>query len=277
MGWKSLCSDDPLIAALQTTYKAIPLRVPATNVLPLQVVRYDGERSDRLGSLSDALEGTETINVPLQSADVAGVLGQSSRKVNLSLGLDILGPYLSAFGLSTVGLDTAFEGASQVSFSFAHVARSYVESLALGKAIRGRKLDTGNPALANFMDPDTPWGFYVIDAVLTSPAISVKVESTNDASFKLNVPAIQATLGSVKAGIDVSSSDGRELSVAGTVPMTFAFSVTRFYLSNGAIANVDPGAVIDSFAFAASPDDEAPKRVLLSKTPAMLSWDSEDD
>jgi len=277
LGWKSLCSDDPLVTALQTTYKAIPLRVPATNVRPLQVLRNDGERTDRLGSLADALEGTATLEVPLQTAQVAAALGHSSRKVNLSLGLDILGPYLRAFGLSTVGLEGAFEGASQVSFSFASVERTYVDALALGKAIRGKKIDTSNPALADFTDPDTPWGFYVIEGILTSPQISVQVESTNDASFKLNVPAIQALLGSVKAGVEVSASDGRELSVAGTVPLTFAFSVIRFYLTDGAITSVAPGDTIESFGFTGSPDDDAPKRVLLSAAPAMLTWDADGE
>jgi len=274
MGWKPLCSNDPLLDALQQVYKAIPLRSPATNVQPLQVIRSDGSQTDRLGSLNDALAGTGTINVPLQTAKNIDALAHSSRKINLSLGLDILGPFLKAFGLSTIGLDTAFDGASEVSFSFTGVERTYVEALALGKAMRGQRLDVENPALMVFADPASPWGFYVIDSILTSPNISVKVETSADASFKLNVPAIQQILGNVKAGVSVSSADGRQLSVTGSVPLTFAFSVFQFYLDDGKVASIDPGAQIDTFGFAAAQDADAPKRVLLTDKPAMLSWDA---
>jgi hypothetical protein len=239
-------------------------------VTPLVAIRSDGKTAKRLGMLSDALEGSEPFDVPLKIAKNIDALGRSSRSVDLSFGLDILGDYLKAFGLSTVGLDSAFQGAKEISFSFVGVQRLYIDALALGKSMRGRKLDiASNPALAVFGNPNSKTDFFVIDSALTSPNISIKVDTVRNADFKFDVPAIQDTLGNVKAGVAVKSATGRDLSVTGETPLTFAFSVLRFNIQKSKVLGIDPGENLPNFAFA---DAEAlPSRVLLTDSPVMVS------
>ena len=64
--------------------------------------------------------------------------GKETSKVNVAIGLSILGSFIGALGGGKLGLDVAFNKARTVTFQYAGVMEDAVDVLALEKFVKAR-------------------------------------------------------------------------------------------------------------------------------------------
>lgn len=274
MGLFKLCDNDPLVNTLTDVFHANIVRVPEERLQPLGVIaaRNKNSQLSYRGVLGDLIAGprqAELGHSELKTADMADVTGKRSRQVNASLGLEILSGFLRGFGMpGAAGIQEQFAGAAEVSFSFGHVQRRYIEPLAIGRLLSGKQLNSSNPAARGFLQDDA-WDCLLIDSVITSSAFSINVERHAAQDFKLNVPAIEQVLADGKAQLAVSSSSALSLTFQGPKALSFAFSCQRLIFDQaGTIIEMPPDA--SNRVFKAEP-----ARLLLAEGPALLFWDDE--
>ncbi len=92
-----MARPDPAITYLKDI-GYMPIRLPRTDVVPLQIVSQNGKDLELLGSLVDAII-TGSVPLPPVISDIqtAGqVNGQRSSRVKLSVGINILNGILQA-------------------------------------------------------------------------------------------------------------------------------------------------------------------------------------
>ena len=270
---------DPFADTLRGLFGANIVRMPEEGIQPLAVVAARGDQAAWRGALSELLVGTPPI--PLQPSDNVAALisGKQSRRVSLDVGLDILKSVLAGFQLPSAGIDAAFEGASEVSFSFNDVTRRRIDINELGSILRDVKIDNTHPAASIFFGP-TAWDLLIIDSVITSNSFSFSVETARSSTFRIDLGPIQELIGEVNAGVSTSVAAERVVSFKGPKRLTFAFTCVRLYLRDrGDIAVIYQDETQRQLADAEGAGGaqqlvmQPPPHVLLSRTPAMIDWD----
>lgn len=213
---------------------------------------------------------------------MAGLSGKHSRRVSFEFGFKILDNFLGAFGVPSAGIDAAFEGAAEVSFSFANVRRSYVDKNVLGNLLRDHRVDAKNPAARIYFGRN-PWSPLVIDSTIESSNFTFRVERSSRRDFKVDLGAIQQVIDAAKVGVKVGAVSARTVTFKGRQHLTFAFTCVRMYLDpKGRITSLpdEPSSHrLQALAGAGQPEHEirpGPVRVLLHPSPAMLSWDDSE-
>jgi hypothetical protein len=279
MAFLDLCDKDPLVTTLSEVFGANIVRVPEERIQPLSVIASDGSRSSFRGALGPLLVGTP-IQVTSGTSQMADLSGKRSRSVNLQLGLQILQGFLSGFGIPSAGIGAKLQGASEVSFTFKNVTRTYVDPNVLGSALAGRALDRKNPAAAIFLQDGT-YTCLVIDSVIASSDFAINVDKKRDESFNLDVPVIQNLVSQAKAGVQVTTTSGLDLIFQGSKSLAFAFTCVRLYLdAHGVITSLPPEASVPALAKRLQElqrSDQVlrytPDRIQLRSRPGLLSWD----
>src|SRR4051794_29788685 len=170
MGLFGLCEpgrSDPLVDTLRDTFDANIVRVPEARIQPLRVLAARDGKTTYQGKLTELLKGTapdELTSAKPANDAMANVSGKKSSKVEVGLGLEILGGFLSGFGVPSAGIAAKFGGAKEVSFTFGSVSRRYVDPSFIGRALNGQAVDPDNPVGAIFFG-DEPWHLIVVDSV----------------------------------------------------------------------------------------------------------------
>ena len=117
-------------------------RVPRPGAQPLDVLHRNGKDLTRLGSLSDLVDaGTVTLPT-IHRDDTPGVHieGTESSKVNVNIGVTILGSFLGARGGGTLGITSGFSKARTVTFTYASVLEDRVDVLALERRVKAARV-----------------------------------------------------------------------------------------------------------------------------------------
>jgi hypothetical protein len=278
MSFFGLCKQDELINTLRDTFGANPVRVPEKRVQPLCVIATRGDDTAFRGALAPLLTGSPKFSVPKwarASSPIADMSRMKSSSVKLSLGLDILGKFLSGFGVPSAGIETSFSGAKEVAFSFSSIDREWIDDNWLGRALVGRSLDLQNIS-ARLYTQQPVWDLLLIDSIIRSSRFSISVTKSRANSFAINVPAVHALVAEAKAGVEVKSTNKRQLTFHGPDALTFAFTTVRLFVdSTGNILGTPPNS--DSVLLAVATGNQVPTygldHVELSKTPAMVEWD----
>ncbi|MDH5669813.1 MAG: hypothetical protein OEY86_17580, partial [Nitrospira sp.] len=103
MAFTSLCSSDPLLDFIRSTYGAIPLRVPDQRFQPLALFGVQSRRARYLGTLTEIAESKAWLPPRLTSNELAQVSAVSSNDIGWDAATEILGPFIS----STLGIDVS--------------------------------------------------------------------------------------------------------------------------------------------------------------------------
>lgn len=247
MGIMRLCDGDPLLDSLRDLFDATPLRTPEERIQPLVLLSRRKKVAKFLGGIQHAIEG---IGLPiLQTGNVADLSGKQSRSVDAKLGIDVLSGFLAGFGVPATGvasIGTALSGAVTVKFSFGDVDRCYVDLVALGKEVAGRRLSATNAVLAPFLKESEGYDLVVIDSVLRSGSFTLSVDSAHAADFSINAPAIESAIKGTGSLNSVSTAE-RTVTFSGKQKLTFAFSCAQLRVgSDGQIVSLNPGAEVKS-------------------------------
>lgn len=281
-----LC-EDPLIKTLRRLFNANIVLVPDERVQPLSMVAKIGRKNFFRGELAPLLTspGALSKGPQVKKANMANIAGKQSREVTLDVGLEILDGFLRGFGIPSAQVRAKFKGASKVSFSFNKVERRYVDVNELGQRLRGQVIDKENPAAEIFFNEESA-KLLLIDGVITSQDFSINVEESSQKNFKLDVPAIDAIVGSLKPELKVASQSGLDLTFQGDKALTFAFTCLKInILKNGKIKGMPPARRVPALGIGTQKKsskaydgitpfaDTDLGRVLLYRRPGLILWD----
>ena len=119
--------------------------------------------------------------------------GKETSKVNVAIGLSILGSFIGALGGGNLGLDVAFNKARTVTFEYTGVMEDAVDVLALEKFVKAGRISPHIPSgtLEKLLDDEV----YVVTSVLKTKKIVVNAQGEGGATVKVDVPVIQQAVG----------------------------------------------------------------------------------
>ena len=119
--------------------------------------------------------------------------GKETSKVNVAIGVSILGSFIGALGGGKLGLDVAFNKARTVTFQYTGVMEDVVDVLALEKFVKAGRISPHIPSgtLEKLLDDEV----YVVTSVLKTKKIVVAAQGESGADVKVDVPVIQQAVG----------------------------------------------------------------------------------
>jgi hypothetical protein len=201
-------------------------RFPRASAQPLELMHRDGKDLTRLGMVPDLVVAGE-MAAPTVRRDASpgiDIEGKETSKVNVAIGLSILGSFISALGGGKLGLDAAFNKARTVTFQYTSVVEDLVDVLAVEKFVKAGRISPHIPSgtLEKLLDDEV----YVVTSVLKTRKIVVSAQGENGVAVHVDVPVIQQAVG---GSVNVDTAAGLESNVAfeGAVPIAFAFQAVQ--------------------------------------------------
>lgn len=201
-------------------------RVPRMGAGPLDLLHRNGKDLTRLGGVSDLITtGTAPIpNVQRDDRPGVNIEGTETSKVNVSIGLNILGSFLGAMGGGNLGLQVGFNRAKTVTFKYVAVQEDSVDVLPLEQFVRAGTINVNTPS--GTIDKLIADEVYVITSVLKTKKIVVSGQGDAGVNVKLDVPVIQQAVG---GNLTVGTEGAIQSSVSfeGPVAIPFAFQAVQ--------------------------------------------------
>src|SRR5262249_43033393 len=133
-----------------------------------------------------------------------GIQGESSNKLDLGIGANILGSLIGAMG-GNLGINVTYTDARRVEFKYTDVTLDSVVPLDIGNYLRDGNVDAGNLILQQYVLGNGE--LFVVTKVARSQKFSVSYERKNSTGAKVDVPALQGLAGAnVKVTADRQNS-----------------------------------------------------------------------
>lgn len=201
-------------------------RLPRASAQPLEVMHRTGKDLSRLGMLEQLIDAG-AVPMPTVHRDGAPGIdleGRQTSRINVAIGVNILGSFIGALGGSSLGISTAFANARSVTFTFAGVMEDRVDVLALEAYVHAGTIRPFVPSgtLDKLIDDQV----YVVTAILKTKSIVVSAEGESGAAVNVDVPIIRNVVGgSVK-----TESDGERSATVrfqGETPVAFALQAVQ--------------------------------------------------
>jgi len=201
-------------------------RFPRASAQPLELMHREGKDLTRLGMVLDLVTAGE-IGSPEVRRDASpgiDIEGKETSKVNVAIGLSILGSFIGALGGGKLGLDVAFNSARTVTFQYTGVMEDVVDVLSLEKFVKAGKISPHIPSgtLDKLLDDEV----YVVTSVLKTKKIVVAAQGERGVNVNVDVPVIQQVVGgTLKVGTEGTSASS--VGFEGAVPVAFAFQAVQ--------------------------------------------------
>jgi hypothetical protein len=250
MGW---CTDDSTTFLKGLGYNVV--RHPREGIAPLHLVGRQNGSVDLLGPLN-LLITRPSGPLPRISADAEGakIQGQASSKLDLSIGIDVLGAIIGAFG-GNLGAAVNFTNARKIQFVFENVRSDFVVPLEVGNYLRDGSVDGGNLILKQYVMGNG--SLFLITRVVKSRRFTVVFERSDNVGASVNVPVIQQVAGgSVKVEVDVQKA--HVLSFEGDRDLVFGFRCFEVGVRNGDLTLIAGKEGAIALAAEAAPDAVPP-------------------
>ena len=171
------------------TYGYSVFRFPRASAQPLELMHREGKDLTRLGMVPDLVVAGE-IPAPAARRDTSpgiDIEGKETSKVNVDIGVSILGSFISALGGARLGLEVAFNKARTVTFQYTSVMEDVVDVLALEKFVKAGRISPHIAAgtLEKLLDDEV----YVVTSVLKTKKIVVTAQTEPDSRVGSKVAA----------------------------------------------------------------------------------------
>lgn len=202
------------------------LRRPRASAQPLDLMHLEGKDLSRLGDVTGlVLAGAAPVPAIERDANPGiAIEGTQTSKVNVSIGVNILGSFIGALGGGNLGLTAAFSKARTVTFQYASVLEDRIDVLDLEKFVKAGRIDPGVPSgtIDKLIDDE----IYVTTAVLKTKKLVVSAQSETGQSIGVDVPVIQ---GAVGGNVQVTTGGTLASAVAfeGAVPIVFGLQAVQ--------------------------------------------------
>jgi hypothetical protein len=203
-------------------------RVPRTSASPLDLLHRQGKSKDltRLGTLSNLIASSRVPAPQIHRDDRPGVdiEGSETSKMNVSIGLSLLGSFIGALGGGNLGLQLGFNRASTVTFRYTGVMEDSIDVLALEQFIGAGTLDPNIPpgTLEKLVDDE----MHMTTSILKTAKVVVAAQSESGQSVALDVPVIQQAVGA-NLKIEASGAVTGGVKFEGAFPIAFAFQAVQ--------------------------------------------------
>ncbi len=201
-------------------------RLPRASAQPLEVMHRAGKDLSRLGAL-DQLIDAGPAPLPTVHRDASpgvDLEGKETSRINVAIGVNILGSFISALGGGNLGLSVGFSKARTVTFTYTGVMEDRVDVLALESYVHAGTIRPFIPSgtLDKLIDDEV----YVTTAVLKTRSIVVSAQGEAGSTVGLEVPIIRNAIGgSVKAEADGAVSS--TVRFVGDTPVAFALQAVQ--------------------------------------------------
>jgi hypothetical protein len=201
-------------------------RVPRLSAQPLELLHRNGKDLTRLGGVGDLIKGGSVPPPPVHRDDRPGVdiEGTETSKVNVNVGVTILGAFIGALGGGNLGLQVGFNRARSVTFKYTAVTEDSIDVLLLEQFIKAGRINEHVPSgtVDKLIDDEV----YAITSVLKTHKIVVAAQGEGGTSVQLDVPVIQQAVGgNIKVGTEGAVTSN--ISFEGPVAVPFAFQAVQ--------------------------------------------------
>jgi len=202
------------------------LRRPRASAQPLDLMHLEGKDLSRLGDVT-GLVVTGAKPVPSIERDAnpgIDIEGKETSKVNVSIGLSVLGSFIGALGGGNLGVTAAFSKARTVTFKYAGVLEDRIAVLDLEKYVCAGSIDPSVPpgTIDKLIDDE----IYVTTAVLKTKKLVVSAQGDAGQSIGVDVPVIQGAIGG-NVKVETGGSLAQAVSFEGTVPIVFGLQAVQ--------------------------------------------------
>jgi hypothetical protein len=224
-----LCTGDPLVDLLRSTFGANIVRIPEARVQPLSCVAVRGKDVAFRGNLGFLFPTGQPLDAPdfaMATSPMSNLSGRESRAIDVGLGMDILGGFLN--GMPAANIQGAFAGAEEVAFSFGDVRRKWIDEGWLGHFLPSCLLNLQNAVVRDFTTKPT-WGLLIITSVITSNEFTLRVTKANSEAFSLGAPLLHGVV-KASASFGIKAVTERAVTFKGKEPLTFAFTTVRAHV-----------------------------------------------
>ena len=262
-----VCKEDPLLLSIRQNYHAIPLKNPEFRIKPLTIFSWHkkSKQTDFKGKLKPLLQNGDRFKAEIYESPMGQIARKRTRRVSTSLGLELLGGFLSGLGMDLSPFSGALDKVKQVSFSFDNLKRYYVDKNELGGILGNYQFNPTHLSLSSFTASDSPFEMMLIDSVITSSRFNIHSEKTKETNFKLK-PELANVIANGKIKWKVKIEDQKDIGFEGDQPITFAVTGMPLkvdWLSGSIIGFEEPSIDIASLG-----EDETPWR-----DGELLVWD----
>ena len=158
--------NDPFVTYLKENgYNAI--RLPRTNVRPLQILGKTDRDLTWLGELADVFTPKGDVSIPTIENDIgaSGISGKRTGEMSVGLGLSLLGSVIGAMGGAKVGLDVTYKEANSITFEFPEVLSDQITLTKLDRYLGSSDINPGLVTISQLLDADE---IYVITNTIKS-------------------------------------------------------------------------------------------------------------
>lgn len=209
------------------------VKLPRVGIDPMDVIGREDDAMEKLGSITEVWTSSGPVPVPGAPAPAAGIEGEKSSNLDISLGLKLLANALAGLGggISLPSLNVAFKRAKSMQFKFMNVESVGITPFSLGKFLAAGTLDRTNPFVPKYFENDETQEYIIFD-VLRSDSISVTAKSETGADVAADIGALSGAV-DAKVAVKVGVSGASEITFQGLVKATFAFKLVEVVFANG--------------------------------------------
>jgi hypothetical protein len=235
-----ICRDKSMTYLADRGYNVV--RHPSTEYKPLMLLGRQNGETLTLGAL-DALITKPPGPLPQIGPDqvATDLNGNTSSKLALGLGLNILGNIIGAMG-GNLGAKFNFSNAKSVEFTYSAVLTNSIVPIAVGNYLRAAEVDAGNLVLREYVLGNGE--LFLITKIAKSNSFTVKFADSSETGVEVDVPTIQGVVGG-NVKVEGSGQKSSVLTFSGPAQLVFAFQCFQVGVLDGflSLTSVKAGAV----------------------------------
>ncbi|MEY3052948.1 MAG: hypothetical protein RLY31_2733 [Bacteroidota bacterium] len=274
-----ICKNDTT-SALREMFGATPVRVPESSIQPMLVIAERHGKTDRRGELHHLLSQPSALRVDIHEDTVADVNLQRTRSMDWRVGLKLLDGFFQGLRLPSAALGARMNNGKEMSLSFRHVRRRWIDKNELGTALRDRKLDLSHPAARIFSGENAHRLLLVTDVILSN-GFSIDLSGSGSGERSISLPEIQQIVTDANSAVSVSGNSNNSIAFEGPEFLTFAFSCVLLQVDpDSGLLTVGTAVSVDTKPIGTTPGYESaavpPEPVDLDDDlfePGLLDWD----
>jgi hypothetical protein len=234
-------NSDPLLTYLKSFGYSV-IRLPRTDIQPLQVLVKEDTRLTRLGDLATILRPGPQVALPRLKENVAAanISGERTRDLSIGVGLSILGSVIGAMGGSKLGLDVTYKNARTAAFEFADVLEDRVDLADVDQYLTDADISAFSSHAAQLLEADS---VYVMTSTIKSKKFIVQAKESSGTPIDIQIPEIQKIVGG-SVNVTAAREASSKVAYEGPQPLVFGFQAARLFYENGrytAFKALEPG------------------------------------
>jgi hypothetical protein len=228
---------DPFLAGLEEFGYSV-VRLPVSDLEPLELLRRDGDDLERFGRLTTVFEPRDPVGRPrvTRGRPAASISGRRTGRIEVGAGLSLLGGVIAAMGGSRIGIEDTYHAARGITFEFREVTEDRAELAALDRWLASARLRDRAASAAALVEAGT---LYVTTVVIRSRSLTVEAHDEQGAALSVEAPALaHAADGRVHVSHDADNAAA--VTYTGRVPLAFGFRAVRLHYRHGRYAGSEP-------------------------------------